>query len=78
MGGKESSPEVKIPIAIGAEKILYKKNLIILLNASDEIIALYKITGNGQTVLLTGKEADEALKKARKKSKNNFGLSQGA
>jgi hypothetical protein len=60
MGGKGGVP-VKIPISTATSSILMNKTLVACLNASDEVIALYKITDTGAKVLLTGKEAAKAL-----------------
>ena len=53
--------KVSVPISSGTQNIVFNKNLVACLDASDEIIALYKVTDTGSKVLLTGKEAVQAL-----------------
>ncbi len=71
MGDKVSVP-VSVPISKGTTNILFNKNLIACLDASDEVIALYKVTDAGSKVLLSGKEAAKALNAV------NIGVSNGA
>ena len=55
MGGKET-----IPLSMGTESVLLHNNFIACLDASEDVLALYKVV-NGSKVLVTGKEATEVL-----------------
>ena len=60
MGGSKSKQESKIPAPTGTASTVHKKNYIAYLNASNEVIALYKINDKGGVALLSGKEANKA------------------
>ena len=56
MGGKES-----IPLSVGTESVLLNKDIVACLDASDDVIAVYKLV-DGSKVLLTGNEAVKTLR----------------